>query len=915
MKPSEEQTRKKWIDPVLERVGWKIGGHYVKEEVNPVKSKFKTKEYIGREAGIEKGVDRFIDYLLLDEDRSPIAIIESKKTSIDVEKGDIQARTYRDDIEKQTGIKIPIFLTNGHKWYYVDDLDRRRQILLPFNQKDIHRIISLMNKRKDPVNAKINPKIVDRRRGIEAVKLVLEHFSKGHREALINMATGTGKTRVAMAIIEGLIKAEYAQKVLFVVDRISLGNQAKEKGFKKFFPDSPICELNDEGYSDSARFYVSTVQTLMSAQKPRGKFYEKFGAGAFDLIVFDEAHRSYYDRNNDIFKYFDCLKIGLTATPSSEDSKDTFNLFNCEKGKPTVRYDYWDAVNDKVLVPYVADIIETKILSLGIEGKKLSKELQQALKVQEEEPEKFQTPGSKFEKLFTDEKTNELIIREFIDRCYKSDDNRPCKSIFFCASVKHAEALEVLFQRLYPTLAKDVKVITSDKSRYMDEVKRFEKRDSPRIALSVGVLDTGIDIPEIMNLVFVKPVISSIRFWQMLGRGTRNFSACENREWLPTNKDGQHTKEDFLILDFKFGDWSNVLEHKLNVLKQKSSGTDAKTRIFLEQVDALEKKLSDKERKVVEKQIIDTIKGIDIESPLVIEKKEMIKKVISAKFDLRQHVKELREEIAPLLIYSPSENSKVYGFISKCVKLFDYIKENRKDKIADVQEFVIKRVDSIWDKNLDAIKQKRDDLVRIQKELFWEEITFEDVDFLVREISPLMIFYEEERKNMLRINAPDVVIDVKKELMEVKESGELQEFIYSNPLIKKIRDGEGVTAKELLEIESKLKQLNPSFTIENIQQSKDFVLFLRELIQIKGLPDPQEMIKWEFDKFVADKNQHYNAEQLKFLRLLEQVFIRAKHIELKSFAEHPLADARPLDMFTKEQLEMIVVKCNKLRWK
>jgi len=914
-KISEAQTRKDLISPILKRVGWGVGGHYVKEEVNPVKSNFVTKEYVGREAGIERNVDRFIDYLLLDEDRSPIAIVEAKKTSVDVEKGEIQARTYREDIERQIRVKIPIFLTNGKVWYYVDDLDRRRQVLLPFTQKDLHRIVSLMKDKKDPTTINVSSKIVDRRRGIEAVKLVLEHFSKGHKEALINMATGTGKTRVAMAMINCLIKAGYIQKVLFVVDRISLGDQATEEGFKKFFPDSPVCELNVEGYSDTARFYISTVQTLMSPQKPRGKFYEKFGTGAFDLIIFDEAHRSYYDKNNDLLSYFDALKVGLTATPSSEETRDTFDLFNCEKGKPTVKYDYWDAVNDKVLAPYVAEIIETKVLSLGIEGKKLSKELQQALRLQEEEPEKFQTPGSKFERLFTDEKTNELIIREFMERCYKSDDDRPCKSIFFCASIKHAEAIELLFQRLYPNLAKDVKVITSDKSRYMDEVKRFEKRDSPRIALSVGVLDTGIDIPEIMNLVFVKPVISGIRFWQMLGRGTRNLDACKNKEWLPTNKDGQHIKEDFLILDFKFGEWSNVLEHKLGVLKQKSSGTDAKTRIFLEQVDALGKKLSDKERKVVEKQIIDTVKGIDIDSPLVIEKKDIIKKVISAKFDLRQHVKELREEIPPLLMYSPSQNSKVYSFISKCIHLFDYIKENKKDKVADVQEFVLERVESIWDKNLEAIKQRRDDLIRIQKELFWEEITFEDVDFLIREIAPLMIFYEEERKTMLRINAPDVVMNVKNEIMQVKESGELQDFIYSNPLIKKIRDGEGVTSKELLEIEAKLKQLNPLFTINNIQQTQDFILFLRELIQIKGLPDPQEMIKWEFDKFVADKNQHYNAEQLKFLRLLEQVFIRAKHIELRSFAEHPLADARPLDMFTKEQLETIVVKCNKLRWK
>lgn len=914
---NEAETRKKLIDPILERVGWKVNGSYIKEENNPVKSNFKNKEYVGREANIERGIDRFIDYLLLDEDRSPLAIIEAKKTSINIEKGDIQARTYRNDIEKQIGIKVPIFLTNGKTWYYVDDLDRRRKVLLPFNQKDLHRIVSLMKNRRNPKNSKIDKRIVDRKRGIEAVKIILEHFSNGHREALINMATGTGKTRVAMAIIDGLIKAEYVQKVLFVVDRISLGNQAKEKGFKKFFPDSPICELNQEGFSSSARFYVSTVQTLMSQQKPRGKFYEKFSPGAFDLIIFDEAHRSYYDKNNDIFKYFDSLKLGLTATPLTQDMKDlsTFRLFNCEEGKPTVKYNYSSAVNDKVLVPYVADIIETKVLSLGIEGKKLNKELQQALKLQEEEPEKFQTPGSKFERFFTDEKTNELIIREFIDRCYKSDDKRPCKSIFFCASVKHAEVMEVLFQKLYPLLSKDVKVITSDKSRYMDEVKRFGKRDSPRIALSVGVLDTGVDIPEIMNLVFVKPVISPIRFWQMLGRGTRSISACENKIWLPTNSYGQHSKEDFLILDFKFGDWSNVIQHKLDVSKQRSSGTDAKTRIFLEQVDALEKNLNKKEKKIVEKQIRDTINEIDIESPLVMEKKEMIKKIVSSKFDLKKHIKELREEIAPLLIYSPSENAKVYAFISKCVKLFDYIKIDNKEKIGKIQDFVVKKAEAIWDKNLDAIKEKREALINIQQEPFWEEITFEDVDFLIRDIAPLMIFYEEERKNMIKINAPDAVIKVEKEVMEIKEDQEFKEFIENNPLMKKIKDGEGVTSKELLRIEIKLKEFNPAFTIENIQQSEDFVLFLRNLIEIKDLPDPQEMIKWEFDKFVADKNQHYNSEQLKFLRLLEQVFIRAKHVELKTLAEHPLADARPLDVFTKKQLEIIVQNCNKLRWK
>ena len=677
-----------------------------------------------------------------------------------------------------------------------------------------------------------------------------------------------------------------------------------------------MLKLIKKVFINAWRLYVSPIKILRNDKKQRGKFYEKFGVGAFDLIIFDEAHRSYYDKNNDIFKYFDGLKIGLTATPSNEETRDTFKLFGCEDKKPTVKYDYDSAVRENVLVPYAAEIIETKVLTLGIEGKKLSEELQQKLKEQEEEPEKFQTPGSKFERFFTDEKTNELIIREFVERCYKSDDDRPCKSIFFCASVKHAESLEFLFQKLYPILSKDVKVITSDKSRYMDEVKRFEKRDSPRIALSVGVLDTGIDIPEIMNLVFVKPVISSIRFWQMLGRGTRSISACRHKEWLPSDKvTGEHKKNDFLILDFKFEKWSNILMHKLNASKQKSSGTDAKTRIFLGRVDLLEKKLDEKEKRIIEKQILDTIKEIDIESPLVIEKKNIIKKIVSSKFDLKEHIKELREEIAPLLIYTPSENVKVYGFISKCIKLFEHIKENDKAKIGNIEEFVVERAESIWDKNLDAIKQKQNDLIKIQREPFWEEITFKDVDFLIKEIAPLMIFYEPDRKKMLYIHAPDIVLKVEKETMQVKEDPDYQYFINSNKLLKKIKDGEGVTSEELLEIEKQLKELNPAFTIENIQREKDFVVFLRGLLEIKNLPDPQEMIKWEFDKYVAGKNEHYNSKQLKFLRLLEQVFIRAKHIELNNCAEHPLAEGRPLDVFTKEQLETIVQKCNKLKWK
>jgi type I restriction enzyme R subunit len=909
---SEKETREKYIDPILEKVGWRK--KYIKKEVNSVKSNFKAREYKVFDGKVEKGVDRFIDYVLTDQYENPIAIIEAKRTSLNVEKGEIQSKTYQEDIENQINIKIPRFLTNGSSWYFIDENDRKRKVLLPLNQDDLQRRASLKEREKNPASVKIDSKIVDRDRSIDAVKKILGHFSKGHRSALVNMATGTGKTRVAMAVIKGLIDAGYVQNVLFVVDRVSLANQAKENGFKEFFKD-PVCELNMEGFSDSARLYVSTVQTLMSDIKPRGKFYEKFGVGKFDLIIFDEAHRSYYDKNNSIIKYFDALILGLTATPSKEEARDTYKLFGCEDKKPTVEYSYNDAVREGSLAHYVAEIIDTKVLSLGIEGKKLSRELKDALKKQEEDPEKTELPGSRFERYFTDEKTNELILKEFMERCYKTPDEIPCKTIFFCASVTHAESLEKLFsEKMYPNLAKTARVITSNKTRYMDEVKRFKKDSHPRIVFSVGVLDTGIDIPEICNLVFVRPVFSHIRFWQMLGRGTRNLEVCKKKNWLP-QKNGVSIKDDFLILDFKFGEHSNVIYHKLDRTRTKSILVNAKTKIFLEQVDLLEKGLKDKEKDIVCKEIIDSIKNIDVDSPMILEKKHIIKKIVSARFDLEKHIKELKEDIAPLLIFSKSENTKVYSFILKCIKLFEAIKEGDKEKIGKIEKFVKDRLKNIWGKNLEVIINKDDEIKMVLGDKFWGDLTFEDVDFLIREIALLMIYYEKERKKMLKVDAPDYVINVEKIKMKVKDDNNYSHFLNSNKLLKKIKNGEGVTSLELLEIEKELAKLNPLWTIENIQRTKDFIIFLREIIEIKDLPDPKEMIKWEFDKHIANKNEHYNSEQLNFLRFLKEVFIRTKHIELKDFAEHPLTEERPLDLFNAEELKKIVKKCNEMRWK
>ena len=262
---SEKKTRQKYIDPELDKRNWIK--KYVKEEVNSVKSDFVNNQFVFYDGHPEKGVDRFIDYLLLDEDLSPLAIIEAKNFFVDEKKGRIQARTYAKDIEKQTKKKVPIFLTNGRIWRFIDEAGIERKISEPFSQEDLKRRADLFTKRRKPSEVSINTRIVDRTRSKRIVRKLSEHFSEGHRKALVHMATGTGKTRVAMAIIDLLINANYVRNVLFIADRVALVDQAKSDNFLEFFTE-PVGDLREE-FSTSKRLYVSTVQTLMGGSPKR----------------------------------------------------------------------------------------------------------------------------------------------------------------------------------------------------------------------------------------------------------------------------------------------------------------------------------------------------------------------------------------------------------------------------------------------------------------------------------------------------------------------------------------------------------------------------------------------------------------------------------------------------------------------
>lgn len=901
---NENKTRKKLIDPVLKKYGWYK--QYIKEEVNSVKSDFAGKQLVYFEGSFQKGVDRFIDYVLLDENNNVLAIIEAKSFAKDAKSGRIQARTYSKDIESQVNRKVPIFLTNGRKWFLIDEDGIEREVSGPFSQEDLKRRNDLFHKREVPKDVAINDEIVDRPRSVQIVRKLSEHFSEGHRKALVHMATGTGKTRVAMAIIDLLIKANVIQNVLFLADRTSLVDQAKTNGFQEFFTE-PVEDLR-EGFSTSGRLYVCTVQSMMS-RKPR-IFVERFSPGFFDLIVFDEAHRSIYDANKAIDKYFDAIKIGLTATPRKHEAKSTYEMFDCKEEGPTVEYSYEDALRDGVLVPYTAEIIETEVLSEGIKGKKLSAKLKDDLRRQEIDPDSVDFSGSEFDRVFMDDRTNELIIREFMATCYKSDEGKPCKSIFFCASKRHAEYMKNIFGKLFPKMGNEVQVITSGHYRAIDEIKRFKLESEPRIALSVGMLDTGVDIPEVCNLVFVKPVFSGIRFWQMIGRGTRNFESCKHPEWL-----SETTKKDFKIFDFKIGGHSNIKFHEFKVSTERAPQKDVLTKIFDNRVNLLEKPLTDDQKKLISGKVIQSVEALDTSSFFVRPKSDIVDRVKEHSFDLENYMEDLRKEIAPLLVMNPGENADVSSFILQAEKLFALILDCRYDQIYEIRNYVREKAANILQKeaSLMVIKENKDKITKVLQQEFWQDLTFEDVEFIVRELAPLMVYYEPTPGKIALINKKDTVLTREHYEREVKEDEELLSFLDKNPLIKNIKDGMGITSLELKALENQLSSLRPEITVENVQKfrQKDFITFLKEILGLPNEADPKTLIETKFDEFII-RSHYYNSQQMNFLILLKKVFAERKYVEISDFGKPPLSDEHPLEYFQLSDLQFIVDQCNEI---
>lgn len=529
---SEYKTRKLYIDAMLMEAGWTEGKDWLNEvELHGMPN--------------QSGIG-FADYVLYDDMHRPLAVIEAKRTCADVSRGRQQAKLYADLLEQKYKRRPVIFLTNGFETHIIDGQYPERPCAVIYSKRDLEKWFNLLAMRTSLEHVTVDKNIAGRYYQEAAIKAVCRSFDeKNRRKALLVMATGSGKTRTVIALCDCLLKAGWVKNILFLADRNSLVTQAK-RSFVNLLPSLSCTNLVEEKDNYNAHCVFSTYQTMMNCidtvSDSQGKL---FTCGHFDLVICDEAHRSIYNKYRDIFSYFDAPLVGLTATPKDEIDKNTYEIFELENGVPTYGYDLAQAVKDGYLVDYVSVESKLKFMERGIVYDELSEEDKEAYEAtfggeQGNLPEAINS--SALNSWIFNEDTIKQVLNILMTNGIKIDYGQKLgKTIIFARNHDHAEKILEVFHREYPSLPDYAKVIDNYMTYAQSAIDEFsDPKKLPQIAISVDMLDTGIDVPEVLNLVFFKKVMSKAKFWQMIGRGTR---LC------PGLLDGED-KQKFYIFDF-----------------------------------------------------------------------------------------------------------------------------------------------------------------------------------------------------------------------------------------------------------------------------------------------------------------------------------------------------------------------------
>jgi type I restriction enzyme R subunit len=894
---TEAATRLQRIDNQLRHAKWNPADRSQVAQELPVAS---LQPAVVNEASPE--FHGITDYCLMTPTGEVLAVVEAKRSSRSERDGEEQLRLYVEAIGR-TQAFVPFgFMTNGYRIAFWEVGESHpRPVSGIFTREDLTNLLFIRQNGVPFGSLAISNAIANRSYQHEAIRRVCEAFVNGHRHALLVMATGTGKTRTTMALIDLFLRASQAQRILFVADRDALVEQAHDDGFKQFIPNEPRCRIYSRSIDHDKRLYVSTIHTLSNC-------FEQFSPGFFDLIIFDEAHRSIFNRFHEIVEYFDARMVGLTATPANFIDRDSFRVFHCADGQPTFLYTFEQAVEDGYLVDFRVSQAETGFQRDGIRGSTLTDELKNSLRAQGIDPDDIDYEGTDIEREVSNLDTLRKQWEEIMDVAIKDASGLICKTIVFAMSRPHAERLRDVFEQMFTDRVGQLVLIHHGVERVHNGpwgfglINKFKHQNKPRIAISVDMLDTGVDVPEVMNLVFMRPVQSRIKLWQMIGRGSRSQEACKYPERLPAKG-----KTSFKIIDFWQNDFGRRIDSpqpvELPILVQ----------LFNLRLDILDATRTDAASFAYQQVVRDLramLARMPVESFLIQREWPRIERAWSDGFwniILAESIEFLRIEVSRLIRHISEVDLAAESFTLKCevVKL-DRLRQRAPapERLAAIASDVSRLPQDI---HQNSAKQAS---IRLALSNDLAVATPEQLTQLVTDLAGDMKRRRKIEGPFRTLDLPDFMlargtiilgpgqqpIYVQDYRRKVEER--IQDIVANSPAIAAIQAGGQPTAADLVELERLLHeglaasdlQLSPSIARRAYDFDMDsrtgFLGLLRTVLDIASLPNYADAVEQGFSDHIT---QHaYSADQIRFLRAVQEIFINKHKLDEADLYDPPL---------------------------
>ena len=872
---SEAETRKHYIDVALAEAGWIVNTNCTIEE-----------EVTGMPNSTGLG---YVDYVLWGKDNLPLAVVEAKKASVDPIVGSQQAKLYADCLQNKYNQRPLIFTTNGFEFYYTNDFMNypKREVSGFFTQGELQLEVDRRKSRISLDKINISDDITNRPYQKEAVTAVCDAISNKHRKMLLVQATGSGKTRVSISIVDVLRQHNYIKNILFLADRTALVKQAKNN-YSNLRPDLSVCNLLDnKDDPENSRMIFSTYPTMLNAiDEKKNEFGERlFGPGHFDLIICDEVHRSIYRKYQAIFEYFDAMLLGMTATPKNEIDKNTYGIFDLERGVPTFAYELDKAVEEGYLVNYSTLEYKSKIMESGIHYDELSEEEKEVYEATFEADDMVgdEISSSAINSWLFNKDTIDKVLSELMEKGLKIEGgDKLGKTIIFAKNSLHAQAIVERFNKLFPEVGGNFIKQIDYSIKYCDTlIDDFSTKEKmPQIAVSVDMLDTGIDIPEILNLVFFKKVKSYSKFWQMIGRGTR---LC--KDLLGEGID----KERFLIFDFcnNFEFFRVNKNGSENGIQQSLSEKTYTTKAMICRELQAAKYINDEKYAKYRSDLVDDMMESVIElndnSFIVKQQYRYVETYRSRNsWDNLEtaEIADIKEHISPIV--KPKKDNEL-------ARRFDYLLYSiqlgvlQSKSVQQPIDYVVMTAELLTEKYaIPQVAAQKPTIEKVQTQEFWDTVTIANLEQVREALRDLIQYIDKKRKKIYYTDFEDQIsegaegepIYTTNELTDYRKKVEFYLKEHADNLsVYKLRNNKKLNGTDMKELERILwNELGSREDYTKEYGDTPIGLLVRKIVGVD-----RNALNEAFSKFLSDEK--LNINQIRFVNLIIDYIVENGNIE------------------------------------